>query len=83
MSEHFKTVQWDIRFYFARHGGEGIKYMTKVTFTLKKDPETGFSYVTKVIDEETKNYKETDQDVVTGFMPEIPDCEMCPVQSFL
>ena len=37
----------------------------------------------KVEDEETKNHKETDAPIVSGFMPEIPNCKMCPVQSFL
>ena len=76
-------VQWDIRFYFARRGGEGIQNMTKSTFALKKDPDTEFCYIAKVVDEETKNHKETDNDIITGFMPEIPNCKMCPVQSFL
>ena len=76
-------VQWDIRFYFARHGGEGIQQMTKKTFALKRDPDTNFCYIVKVVDEETKNHKETDKDIITGFMPEIPNCKMCPVQSFL
>ena len=57
--------------------------MTKSTFALKKDPDTGVNYIAKVVDEETKNHKETDQDIITGFMPEIPNCKMCPVQSYL
>ena len=57
--------------------------MTKKTFALRKDPDTEFSYIAKVMDEETKNHKETDSEIITGFMPEIPYCKMCPVQSFL
>ena len=37
----------------------------------------------KVEDEETKNHKETDAPIVSGFMPEIPNCKICPVQLFL
>ena len=53
-------VQWDIRYYFARRGGEGIQFMTKKTFALKRDPDTRFSYIAKVVDKETKNHKETE-----------------------
>ena len=51
--------------------------MTKDTFQFKKDPDTNFCYLVKIQDEETKNHKETDKDIVTGFMPEIPNCKMC------
>ena len=84
MSEHSKTrFNWDIRHYFARRGGERIQFMIKKTFALKTDTETSLSYIAKVVDEETKNHKETDQDIITGFMPEIPNSKMYPVQSFL
>ena len=76
-------VQWDIQFYVACRGGEGVQQMTKKTFALKRDPDTNLCYIVKVVDEETKNHKETDKDIITGFMPEIPNCKMCPVQSFL
>ena len=76
-------VQWDIRYYFARRGGEGMQQMTKKTFALKRDEETGFCYIAKVMDEETKNHKETDTAIITGYMPEIPNNKMCPVHSYL
>ena len=40
-------------------------------------------YVTKAVDEETKNHKETDQDIISGFMPEIKDSKYCPVSSYI
>ena len=37
-----------------------------------------------MIDEETKIHKEVDGEIVTGFMPELPnDHKLCPIQSFL
>ena len=77
-------VMFDIRFYFARRGGENIERMTKNTFELKSHPETGIKYIEKVIDEETKNHKEVDGQIVTGYMPEMPNQhKLCSVQSFL
>ena len=76
-------VQWDIRFYFARRGGEGIPKMTKSTFKLARDSDTNLTYIVKAEDEETKNHKEIDGSIITAFMPEIPNSKMCPVQSFL
>lgn len=81
-------VQFDIRYYFCRRGGENIHEMTKDTFQLVFDAELQMPYVKKVIDEETKNRKETDKEVVTGFMPQIIDPytghphKLCPVRSF-
>ena len=39
-------------------------------------------YITKVKDEQTKNHLETDQDIISGFMPE-QDSKFCPVTSYL
>ena len=75
---------WDIRFFFARRGGENIDSMTKNTFKLSTDPATNIKYIEKIADEETKNHKETDGQIITGFMPEMENNhKMCPVQSFL
>ena len=57
--------------------------MFKNTFEIMTDPDTGVRYVTKAIDEETKNHKETDQDIISGFMPENKDSKYCPVKSYL
>lgn len=62
--------------------------MTKETFKLVFDAETKITYVRKVKDEETKNHKETNNNIVTGFMPQIIDPStgyahrLCPVHSF-
>ena len=75
---------WDIRFYFARRGGENIETMTKDTFKLATDSNTGGKYILKVQDEETKNHKEVDGHIITGFMPEMDkDHPLCPVTSYL
>ena len=44
-------------------------------------PNSNVLYICKFVDEETKNHKETDGSIITRFMPEIPNCKMCPVQS--
>ena len=80
-------VQFDIQYYFCRRGGENIKEMTVDTFELIFDEVTRISYVKKKKDEQTKNHKECDSEVITGFMPQILDNtgaphKMCPVRSF-
>ena len=77
-----RKVQWDIRYYFARRGAENMHAMVKDDFKLVTDP-TGVRYITKARDEETKNHKETDQDIISGFMPEQKDDKYCPVTSYL
>ena len=57
--------------------------MTKDTFKLVTEDETGLCYITKAIDEETKNHKESDSEIISGYMPELPNNKYCPVQSFL
>ena len=78
-----RKVQWDIRFYFARRGGENMHSMDKNTFKLVTDRNTGVKYISRAQDEATKNHKETDQDIIFGFMPEIKGDKMCPVASYL
>ena len=61
--------------------------MTVHTFKLQYDVSTGMSYVKKVQDELTKNHREKDNELITGFMPAIKDstgkvAKMCPVRSF-
>lgn len=61
--------------------------MTINTFALDYDTETQIAFVKKVQDELTKNRKDTDQEIVTGFMPQLLDNngyphKMCPVRSF-
>ena len=71
----------------CRQGGENIHAMTKDTFQLHYDIETGISYVKKVKDEMQKNHQECDNEIITDFMPQllIPDGtvhNLCPVQAF-
>ena len=82
-----KKVMFDIRYYICRQGGENIKDMTKNTFQLEYDPETRMSYVRKIVDEIQKNHQETNEEIITGFMPQIiqPNGmphKLYPVQAF-
>ena len=75
-------VQWDIMYYFARQGAENMYHMTKSTFKYVTDDDSGLNYITRAEDEETKNHIETDLDIISGHMPELPNCKYCPVQSY-
>ena len=80
-------VMFDIRYYFCHRGGENIKDMIIGTFELKYDPHTGISYVQKTIDELTKNHREKDTELITGFMPQIKNADgsvakLCPMRSY-
>ena len=61
--------------------------MTKDFFQLIYDSDTKITFVKKVKDEMTKNHKETNAEVLSGFMPQILDSngqphKLCPVRSF-
>ena len=73
----------DIRYYFARRGGENMVGMTKDIFKLMTDADTGMNYIKKVKDEEIKNHKNYNEDITTAFMSETKNNKMCPVQSYL
>ena len=73
-------VQMDLRYYFVRRGSENIYNWTKNTFRVVT--EKGITFVEKTEDKETKNHKETDNEIITGFMPEIKNSKMCPVLSY-
>ena len=73
---------FDIQFYFARRGCENFKTMTIKTFKVVHDEPNKPVYVMKVIDELQKNHKEIDNEVISGYMPELPNNPMCPVDSF-
>ena len=81
-------VQFDIRYYFCRRGGENIHDMKKNTFELDFDTDTRIAFVKKVTDEMQKNHKEANSEIITGFMPQIivpatgNPHRMCPVRSF-
>ena len=65
-------VQFDIRMYFCRRGAENMHLMTKSTFSIKTDPESGLRYVTKSTDELSKNHRGNDKESTSGSMPEMP-----------
>lgn len=78
----FNKVPYDIRYYFCRRGAENMHTMTKKTFVVKTDPNTGRKYVYKQTDELTKNHGPNDDERVSGYMPEMVGDERCPVASF-
>ena len=85
--ELLNKVQFDVRYYFCRRGSENIYTMTRETFKFGFDQETGINYILKAKDEATKNHQESNNPVLTGYMPDIlrPDGiphKMCPVRSF-
>ena len=49
-------VQFDIRLYFFRRGGENMHSMRKDTFGVKTD-DNGMKYVCRLVDEMTKNHR--------------------------
>lgn len=75
--------QFDIRLYFCRRGVENMQTMSKDTFVVKLDEATGSRYVVKKNDELSKNHRESDKDFFSGFMPQSPESEHCPVSSFV
>ena len=82
-----RKVQFDVRYYLCRCGCENIYNMKKDTFALEFNPETGMSYVYKRRDEQQKNHKETNNPIITGFMPQMLDGnghphKLCPVRSY-
>lgn len=75
-------VQLDIRLYFLRRGIQNMHSMTKETFKVCVDDESGKKYVKKAADELDKNHVSSSDDIVTGFMPAIPNSQLCPVSNY-
>ena len=75
-------VQFDIRFYFCRCGCENMHTMKKSMFEIVHDDSLDIDCVIKVEDEATKNHCETDQPILTNFIPGNKEDKMCPVRSF-
>ena len=75
-------VQYDLRFYFARHANENIDKFTNDTFKLNVHPATGLKYITKTRDEKTKNHVIDQSNIITACMPEIRDSIYCPVKNY-
>ena len=86
-TELLPKVMFNIRYFFCRRGTENFQDFHKDTFQLQFDVESGMTYVKKVQDEMSKNHKETDQEIKTGFMPQLLDIDgcthrLCLVRSF-
>ena len=80
-------VQFDVHFYLCRRGSENFHDLEKDDFALEFDTDTKIAYVRKVKDELTKNHKDLDIDVKTGFMTQVMGVDgrphkLCPVRSF-
>ncbi len=92
LEEHFdqtlKLLQeanlFHILYYFARRGHENLKKMTKSTFDISRDQETGCLFLYQKIDKCDKNHKESDTEPsYEGSMYEIPGSSSCPVKLYL
>ena len=82
-----RKVMFDIHYYMYRIGEENIKDMTKETFQLHYNTETKIAYVKKVVDELTKNHQECNNEIITGFMPQLLTSKgfphkLCPIRAF-
>ena len=54
--------------------------MTRDTFVVRTDADTGLKYVVKRKDELTKNHRGDDSESFSGFMPEYSRSELCTVR---
>ena len=63
-------------------GGENMHLMTKDTYKVFTDSQMNMKYLKRIIDEETKDHKTTDQEITKGFMPEIHDSKHCHLWSY-
>ena len=75
-------VQMDIRLHFCRRGLENMAEMTKETFIVDVNPNTGVKFVKKSKDELVKNRRSKEKENFGGFMTENKDSPQCPVKSF-
>lgn len=77
----FNKVQFDIRMFFCRRGIENMHTMTKNTFRVEIDENTGRKVVTKNLNDFTENCH-VNKEASSGIMPEIQGSKYCPVLSF-
>ncbi len=77
-----QKVMFDICFYFTCRANENFQDLKVDTSKVCVDYDSHLKYVKKVKDEMQKNHKETNSEIITGFMPEIPESMYCPVKSF-
>lgn len=66
----FNKVQFDIRMFFCRRGIENMHTMTKNTFRVEIDENTGRKVVTKNLNDFTENCH-VNKEASSGIMPEI------------
>ena len=57
--------------------------MTKDPFKVVTDDESNMCYIVRAIDEETKNHKESNSEIISGYMHKIQGNKFCPVQLYL
>jgi hypothetical protein len=70
-----------IMIFFCRRGQENIHNMTKETFEIRTN-EQHRRYLVQVIDEETKNHKNTSEKSIGGRMYEEPGNPLCPLKAY-
>ncbi|XP_072023365.1 uncharacterized protein [Amphiura filiformis] len=77
-----KKVYFDISYQFGRRGREGLRQLTKSSFTVKSDPK-GLKYVTPNFREAEKNHANDDYQTHATMHETPEDTENCPVRSFM
>ena len=82
-----RKVMFDIWYFFCCGGNENMHSMSKSTFELVYDEEIKITYLKRKQDETTKNHKETNSEIITGYMLQILDQnghphQLCPIHSY-
>ena len=75
-----RKVFFDVLLYLCRRGQENLRYLKKRDFVIKTDAY-GKEYVEKVVDEMTKNRRESNEAEEGGVIYETGS-QYCPVSSF-
>ena len=80
-------VLFDVKYYLIRRANENMHGMKKDFLQLCFDSDYQITHLKKVKDEITKNHKESDTKIRSGFMSQILDADvrphkLCPVRSF-
>ncbi len=79
-----ETNLFHILYYFAWWGRENLRKISKCTFDIARDHESGCLFLFQKIDEADKNHKESDTEPSNeGRMYKIPGSTSCPVKLFL
>ena len=72
-------VMFDIKFYFVCRGFGNFRTMTINTFKVVHDKEYNTVYIMRNTDEPQKNHQEVNGEIITAYIPELPNDPMCPV----